>query len=83
MQRRNFLAISAALASMPFGLSAAIDGLPYSPGLVTSSLAAGETVFFDFKASRFATCRAQEKVISELRTQNPDCEKHITFIDVD
>ena len=51
MQRRDFLALTAALASMPFSLSAASNGLPYSPGLVTSSLAAGETVFLNFKAS--------------------------------
>ena len=61
MQRRDFLALTAALAIMPFSLSAASDGLPYSPGLVTSSLAAGETVFLDFKASWCTTCRAHEK----------------------
>ena len=83
MQRRDFLALTAALASMPFSLSAASNGLPYSPGLVTSSLAAGETVFLDFKASWCTTCRGQEKVISALRSQNPDYEKYITFIDVD
>ena len=83
MQRRDFLALTAALTSMPFSLSAASNGLPYSPGLVTSSLAAGETVFLDFKASWCTTCRAQEEVISALKSQNPDYEKHITFIDVD
>ena len=83
MQRRDFLALTAALASMPFSLSAASNGLPYSPGLVTSSLAAGETVFLDFKASWCTTCRAQEEVISALKSQNPDYEKHINFIDVD
>ena len=83
MQRREFLALTAALASIPFSLSAASNRLPYSPGLVTSSLAVGETVFLDFKASYCTTCRAQEKVISALRSQNPDYKKHITFIDVD
>ena len=83
MQRRDFLALTAALPSMPFGLSAASDGLPHSPGLVTSSLMAGETVCFDLKASLGTTCRAQEKAISALKSQNPDYEKHITFIDVD
>ena len=83
MQRRDFLALTAALVSMPFILSVASDGLPYSPGLITSSLAAGETVFLDFKASWCTTCRAQEEVISALKSQNPDYEKHITFIDVD
>ena len=83
MQRREFLALTAALTSMPFSLSAASNGLPYSPGLVTSSLAAGETILLDFKASWCTTCRAQEEVISALKSQNPDYEKHINFIDVD
>ena len=83
MQRREFLALTAALASIPFSLSAASNRLPYSPGLVASSLAVGETVFLDFKASWCTTCRAQEKVISALKSQNPDYEKHITIIDVD
>ena len=61
MQRRDFLGLTAALASIPFSLSAASNRLPYSPGLVASSLAVGETVFLDFKASWGTTCRAQEK----------------------
>ena len=83
MQRRDFLALTAALASMPFSLSAASDGLPYSPGLVTSFLTADKTDFLDFKSSWCTICRAQEKVISALKSQNLDYEKHITFIDVD
>ena len=82
MQRREFLALTAALTSMPFSLSAASNGLPYSLGLVTSSLAAAETVFLDFKASWCTTCRSQEKVISAFKSQNLHYEKHITFIDV-
>ena len=63
MQRRDFLALTAALPSMPFGLSAASDGLPHSPGLVTSSLMADKTDFLDFKSSWCSVYRAQEKVI--------------------
>ena len=83
MQRRDFLALTAALASMPFGLSAASDGLPYSPGLVTSSFAAGKTVFFGFQGELVYDLPRARKVISALKSQNPDYEKHITFIDVD
>ena len=83
MQRRDFLALSAVLASMPLSLSAASNGLPYSLGLVTRSLAAAEPVFLDFKASWCTTCRSQEKVISAFKSQNLHYEKHITFIDVD
>ena len=83
MKRRDFLALSAALAGIPFSLSAASGALPYSTGLVSKHLAAGDTVFLDFKASWCGTCRAQEKVISKLKSANPSYEKHITFIDVD
>jgi thiol-disulfide isomerase/thioredoxin len=83
MKRRDFLTLSAAMASVPFSLSAASGALPYSPGLVTEHLAVGDTVFLDFKARWCGTCRAQEKVISALKSTNPDYEKHIVFIDVD
>jgi len=83
MKRREFLALSAAMVSAPVSLSAASGALSYSPGLVSRHLAKGDTVFLDFKARWCGTCRAQEKIISELKSANPSYEKHITFIDVD
>ena len=45
MKRRDFLTLSAAFASIPFSLSAASGALPYSTGLVSKHLAAGDPVF--------------------------------------
>ncbi len=46
-------------------------------------LAAGKTLFLDFKASWCSTCAAQERVIATLRSDNPDYDRHILFVDVD
>lgn len=80
MYRRTFLAI-AAIAALPF--AAAAEPLDYTPGLVKERLAAGETVFVDFKASWCTTCRAQERVINALRDANPAYDENITFVNVD
>jgi thiol:disulfide interchange protein len=82
MQRRDFLALTAAVTvALPVRARAA--SLAYTPGLVDERLAAGETVFLDFKASWCTTCAAQERVINALKADNPAYEQAITFIDVD
>ncbi|MDC0737807.1 thioredoxin family protein [Cognatishimia sp. SS12] len=80
MDRRQFciLATGALIAPQIAGSSTA-----YTPGLVRKHLAAGDTVFLDFKASWCTTCRAQEKVISALKAENAAYEDQIVFIDVD
>ena len=80
MNRRDFLLASAATATLPAFAHAAAE---YTPGLVQKLLAAGDTVFLDFKASWCSTCRAQEKVLNALKADNPDYEANITFINVD
>ncbi|MEM8538985.1 MAG: thioredoxin family protein [Pseudomonadota bacterium] len=80
MKRRAFLALTAMLA-MP--LAAQAETLDYAPGLVKERLAAGDTVFLDFKADWCTTCRAQERVIDALRGENPAYDDAITFINVD
>ncbi|MEO1640954.1 MAG: thioredoxin family protein [Pseudomonadota bacterium] len=80
MKRRLFLALAAAV-TLPFAAQA--ETLDYTPGLVKERLAAGETVFIDFKASWCTTCRAQERVIGALRGENPAYDDAITFINVD
>ena len=80
MNRRHLFAFAAALAIAPF--AGAADPLDYAPGLVQERLAAGETVFLDFKADWCTTCRAQERVIGQLRADNPAYDA-VTFIDVD
>ena len=79
MNRRDFLLTSAAtLAAVP-----AFAATDYTPGLVDQELAAGKTVFLDFKASWCSTCAAQERVINALKAENPAYEQAVTFIDVD
>lgn len=82
MERRAFLALAAAATLAPIAGHAA-ETLDYTPGLVKERLAAGETVFIDFKADWCTTCRAQERVIGALRAENPDYDAAITFINVD
>lgn len=81
MNRRHFLASTAAIAVVPIAAQAV--GLEYSPGLVKERLAAGETVFIDFAAAWCTTCRAQERVIADLINANPAYEENITFVRVD
>lgn len=82
MKRREFMAVTAAAVLAPIVVRAD-ETLDYTPGLVRERLAAGETVFVDFKASWCTTCRAQERVIGQLRADNAAYDENITFINVD
>jgi thiol:disulfide interchange protein len=83
MDRRNFLALSAA-ASAAFALPASAgQTLDYTPGLVDAQLAAGKTVMLDFAASWCSTCAAQERVIGALKSENAAYEANSGFIRVD
>lgn len=81
MNRRDFLILSAGAAALPLAAQAA--PMDYTAGLVQKHLAAGDTVFLDFKADWCSTCAAQERVINALKAENPDYEAKITFINVD
>ena len=83
MDRRSFLATAGALALLPLAGRATAAAMDFKPGLVTSKLKAGETVFLDFKASWCTTCKAQERVLDALKSENPAYEQAITFINVD
>ncbi|MFY0616236.1 thioredoxin family protein [Shimia sp.] len=80
MHRRTFLTAAAATLIAPFAARATTD---YTPGLVKKHLAAGDTIFLDFKADWCGTCAAQERVIDALRQENPAYNDAITFINVD
>ena len=82
MKRREFLYATAAASMLP-AIAHATQTLDYTPGLVRERLAAGETVFIDFKADWCTTCRAQERVITDLRAANPAYDQAITFVNVD
>ena len=79
MNRRDFIALSAAMLAAP----ALADTQAYSPGLVDEALARGETVFVGFSADWCGTCKRQERVMDALRSGNPDYDAKMTFIRVD
>ena len=80
MHRRTFLISAAASLTLPMAARAATE---YTPGLVQKHLAAGDTVFLDFKADWCSTCASQERTINALRQSNPAYNQAITFINVD
>jgi len=81
MKRRDFIAAGTATLLLPAVLRAA--PVDFKPGVVNDALAAGQTVFLDFKASWCTTCAAQEKVLTKLKQENPAYEANITFVNVD
>jgi thiol:disulfide interchange protein len=82
MNRRDFLLATAAVTLvMPLAAHAAAKD--YTPDLLAAELAAGRTVFLDFKASWCSTCAAQERVINALIKENPAYKEAISFINVD
>lgn len=83
MNRRHFLATTAAVLSLAPGAALAEYGTAYSPGLVDRELAAGKTVFVGFSADWCTTCKAQERQLDALMAENPGYERAITFIRVD
>jgi len=84
VNRRFFIASAAAALSAPKLLLAGGAGtVEYTPGLIKEKLAAGETVLVDFAAQWCSTCKRQERVISELRADNPEFDKNISFVKVD
>ena len=84
MNRRDFIALtSTAAVTLAFPVAVHAATLPYTPELLAERLAAGDTVFLDFKASWCSTCAAQERVLAALKAENPAYVEKITFIDVD
>ncbi len=81
MKRRDFSILATASLLVPHAGWAGTTR--YRPGLAREELAAGRTVFLDFKASWCPTCAAQERVIAALKAENPAYEQQISFIDVD
>lgn len=82
MNRRTFLASSAAVALLPFGLHAA-EPILYTPGSAEAAMDEGKIVLLDFWASWCTTCAAQERVLAALKAEDPAYEKKIAFYKVD
>jgi len=83
VNRRLFLAGSAALLGASKLSIASENTIDYTPGLIKQKLAAGETVLVDYSATWCGTCKRQARIIDELRTNNPDFDKNISFVIVD
>ena len=82
IERRSVMLGPAALMLAPMARPARAM-VDYTPGLVDARLAAGETLLVDFWASWCSTCRAQTRVIEELRAENPAYDAALGFIKVD
>jgi thiol-disulfide isomerase/thioredoxin len=82
MNRRMFLATSAAVVLMPLALRAA-EPLLYAPGSAEADMAAGKIVLLDFWASWCSTCAAQERVLTALKEEIPAYAEKIIFYKVD
>lgn len=83
MDRRTFLASSAALALVPAVTRAATDFVDYTPGMIKAALDEGQTIFVDYAADWCSTCARQERVINALRAQNPAYDAAMKFVRVD
>lgn len=82
MQRREFIALSAALTLSPLAARAG-EATLYTPGSAEAAMDAGRIVLLDFWASWCSTCAAQSRVLASLKAENPAYEKNIVFFTVD
>ena len=83
MNGRMLLALTAAGLLAPLRSMAEEERLYYEPGLAEAAMDKGEVILLDFFAPWCSTCRAQERVLTDLRGANPAYDEAITFITVD
>lgn len=88
MNRRDLITAFAATAAITLAaplpvMAGNMATMAYSPKALQAELAAGHTVFLDFKASWCSTCAAQERVINALRAENPAYDEGLVFMNVD
>lgn len=81
MNRRDFLAVTAGGVMLPFAARA--DWTDYTPGILQPAMDRGERIILDFHATWCATCARQQRVIDDLRAQNPAYDQNLTLILVD
>ena len=82
MNRRKFLVAAGAATFLPLRAQAS-EFVQYTPGYIETALIEGRTVFVDFSAKWCSTCQRQERVINEIRAQNPAYDDAMTFVKVD
>ena len=83
MKRRTFIALATAAILTPLAAHAAEDWITYEPGVIQDLLADGQTVFVDYSATWCGTCKSQERVIEQLRANNPEYSASMSFVKVD
>ena len=83
INRRHFLITTTALVAMPIAALAAEEWIDYAPGVIQSLLDEGKTVMVDYSAVWCSTCKAQERVMDDLRAFNPAYNEAMLFVRVD
>ncbi len=81
MLRRDFLLLSAAVSLVPLAASASF--VPYTPGVAEDAMARGDRIILDFYATWCSTCARQQRIMDQLRAQNPAYDQRLTLIHVD
>lgn len=82
MNRRHFIASTAALAVAPL-MAQASQSVDYAPGVIEAALSEGKTVFVGYTAKWCGTCKTQERVINALLEEDPSYAEAMTFVRVD
>jgi len=82
INRRHFLITTTALVALPIPAFAQ-EWVEYKPGVIKSLLNEGKTVLVDYSAVWCSTCRAQERVLNDLRDMNPVYDEAMVFVRVD
>lgn len=83
MDRRTFIAASAAFVALAPTAQAGSMTKDYTPGLIKKALDEGKTVFVDYAADWCGTCKRQERVINSLRQENSAYDAAMVFVRVD
>ena len=83
MNRRHFLITTTALVTIPVAAFASEEWIDYKPGVIQSLLDEGKTVVVDYSAVWCSTCKAQERVLTDLRDMNPAYDEAMVFVRVD
>lgn len=84
MNRRTLFALGiGAIAMVSTPAMASDETLEYMPGDIQAALSEGKTVFVDYYTSWCGTCKRQERVVEQLRKENPAYNEAMTFIKVD
>jgi len=83
VNKRQFIVAGGAALLTPATAMATSHVQHYRTGLVRELLATGNTVLVDYYAVWCGTCRAQERKIEKLRSENSLYDEKIVFVKVD